>query len=209
MSQAGIEHTRDPEMMRLFVESGCLGNVIGFESLDPDNLRQMRKAGNLHAFDGYAEALHTLREHHLQTWAAFGLGYDHDTVESILATCEWGIQNRFTFAAFNVMMPYPGTPLYDRLRAEGRLLYDGQWWLHPDYRFNYAAFKPRRMTADELTEAGWACRKRWSSQASIVQRALDTRTNLASPFRFALYCIYNPLFRREAFKRQGMRLGTS
>jgi len=208
VSQAGIEHTRDPEMMKLFVESGCLGNVIGFESLDLGNLRQMRKAGNVRAFDRYAEEVAALREHHLQTWAAFALGYDHDTVESILATCEWGIENHFTFAAFNIIMPYPRTPLYERLAAEGRLLYDGKWWLHKDYRFNYAAFKPKRMTADELTEAGWACRQRWSSHASIFRRALDARTNMATPFRFALYCAYNPLFRREVFKRQGMRLGT-
>jgi radical SAM superfamily enzyme YgiQ (UPF0313 family) len=195
-------------MMKLFVESGCLGNVIGFESLDLDNLRQMRKAGNVRAFDGYAEAVEILRAHRLQTWAAFALGYDHDTVESILATCEWGIANHFTFAAFNIIMPYPRTPLYERLKDEGRLLYDGKWWLHKDYRFNHAAFRPKRMTADELTEAGWACRQRWSSHASILRRALDPQTNMASPFRFALYCAYNPLFRREAFKRQGMRLGT-
>jgi hypothetical protein len=104
-------------------------------------------------------------------------------------------------------MPYPGTPLYARLAAEGRLLYDGRWWLHPDYRFNGAAFRPARMTADELTEATWACRRRWSSPASIVRRALDLRTNMGSPFRFALYCAYNPLYRREALKRQGLRLG--
>ena len=207
VSQAGIEQTRDPELLQLFVESGCLGNVIGFESLDPDNLRQMRKAANLPAFDCYAEAVARLRAHHLQTWAAFALGYDHDTVESILATCEWGISNRFTFAAFNVLMPYPSTSLYRRLEEEGRLLYDGRWWLHPDYRFNHAAFRPKRMTADELTEAAWACRQRWSSTGSIVRRALDARTNMASPLRFLLYCIYNPLFRREAFKKQGMRLG--
>ena len=155
------------------VESGCLGNVIGFESLDIENLRQMRKAPNLVAFDRYAGAVATLRAHHLQTWAAFALGYDNDTVESILATCEWGIENHFTFAAFNVLMPYPSTPFYERLKAEGRLLYDGRWWLHPDFRFNYAAFRPTRMTADELTEAAWACRRRFNSRASIFERALD------------------------------------
>jgi len=207
VSQASLDHTRDPELMRLFVESGCLGNVIGFESLDIENLRQMRKSANLTAFDGYSEAVATLRQHHLQTWAAFALGYDHDTVESVLATCEWGISNHFTFAAFNVLMPYPSTPLYKRLKAEGRLLYDGRWWLHPDYRFNHAAYRPARMTPDQLTETAWACRRRWSSRTSIARRALDLRTNLATPFRFALYCVYNPLFRREAFKRQGMRLG--
>jgi radical SAM superfamily enzyme YgiQ (UPF0313 family) len=208
VSQASVEHTRDPEMMRLFVESGCMGNVIGFESLDGGNLQQMHKAANLAAFDGYVEAVATLREHRLQTWAAFVLGYDQDTVESILATCEWGIANHFTFAAFNVLMPYPSTPFYERLKVEGRLLYDGRWWLHPDYRFNHAAFRPVRMTADELTEAAWACRRRWSSWASITKRVLDWRTNLATPFRFAVYCAYNPLFRREAFKKQSMHLGT-
>jgi radical SAM superfamily enzyme YgiQ (UPF0313 family) len=207
VSQASIDQTRDPELMQLLVESGCLGNVIGFESLNLENLRQMRKSANLPAFDGYAAAIATLREHHLQTWAAFALGYDHDTVDSILATCEWGMDNHFTFAAFNVLMPYPSTPLYKRLEAEGRLLYDGKWWLHPDYRFNHAAFRPARMSADELTDAAWECRRRWSSATSILMRALDMRTNLASPLRFALYCIYNPLFRREAFKKQGMRLG--
>ena len=207
VSQASIEHTRDPELMQLFVESGCLGNVIGFESLDINNLRQMRKGPNLAAFDRYSEAVARLRSHQLQTWAAFALGYDHDTVESVLATCEWGIANHFTFAAFNVLMPYPGTALYERLQAEGRLLYDGRWWLHPDYRFNYAAFRPARMTADELTEVAWDCRKRWSSGSSIFRRALDLQTNLSSPLRFALYCAYNPLFRREAFKKQGMQLG--
>jgi hypothetical protein len=37
-------------------------------------------------------------------------------------------------------MRYPGTPLHERLAAQGRLLSDGQWWLHPDHRFNHAAF---------------------------------------------------------------------
>ena len=208
VSQVSVDHARDPELMELFVESGCLGNVIGFESLDPENLRQMQKAPNVAASDRYADVVATLRAHHLQTWAAFALGYDHDTPASIIATGEWAIENHFAFAAFNIIMPYPSTPLYERLKAEGRLLYDGRWWLHPDYRFNYAAFQPALMSADELTEAAWACRQRWSSRASIVRRALDPRTNLASPFRFALYCAYNPLFRREAFKRQGMRLGT-
>jgi radical SAM superfamily enzyme YgiQ (UPF0313 family) len=207
VSQAGIEHTRDPELLRLFVESGCLGNVIGFESLDIENLQQMDKASNLAAFDGYAGAVARLRDHHLQTWAAFTLGYDHDTVESILATCEWGISNHFTFAAFNILMPYPATPLYKRLQSEGRLLYDGRWWLHPDYRFNYAAFRPARMTPDELTEAAWACRRGWSSRRSIARRLLDPHTNLATPLRFAIFAAYNPLFRKEAFKKQGMRLG--
>ena len=203
-----IDHARDPEMLRLMVASGCLGNVIGFESLDPENLQRMHKATNLRGFDSYTEEVAALRAHHLQTWAAFLVGYEHETTESVAATCDWAMAQRFTFSAFNVLMPYPSTPLYARLKEEGRLLYDGRWWLHPGYRFNHAAFKPARMTADELTEAAWECRRRWSSPASIVKRAFEPHTNMASLERFALYCAYNPLFRREAFKKQSMHLGT-
>jgi radical SAM superfamily enzyme YgiQ (UPF0313 family) len=207
VSQASIDQVHDSELLRLMVESGCLGNVIGFESLDPDNLEQMGKRPNLTGFDRYASAVQTLRAHHLQTWAAFLLGYDHDTPESLLAQCEWAIEQRFTFAAWNVLMPYPGTPLYERLREEDRLLYDGRWWLHPDFRFNSAAFEPRGMTADQLTETAWQCRRRWNSLGSIVRRAFDRSTNMRSLTRFALYAIYNPLYRRESLKRQGLQLG--
>jgi radical SAM superfamily enzyme YgiQ (UPF0313 family) len=55
VSQASIDQVRDPELMSLFAESGCLGNVIGFESLDPESLRQMRP--NLAGFDRYAGAI--------------------------------------------------------------------------------------------------------------------------------------------------------
>jgi hypothetical protein len=79
--------------------------------------------------------------------------------------------------------------------------------LHPDYRFNHAAYRPHLMTADDLTEAGWRCRSRFNSIGAIVRRAFDPKTNMRSPLRFALYCVYNPLFRRESFKKQGMLLG--
>ncbi len=47
VSQASIDMTHDLELMELLAESGCLGNVIGFESLNPGNLQQMKKAPNL------------------------------------------------------------------------------------------------------------------------------------------------------------------
>ena len=84
-----------------------------------------------------------LRDHGMQSWAAFTLGYDHDTLASIAATVDFALESKFTFAAYNILMPYPNTPLYSKLEREGRLLYDGKWWLHPQYRFNDAAFVPR------------------------------------------------------------------
>ncbi|MGA2253993.1 MAG: radical SAM protein, partial [Thermoguttaceae bacterium] len=126
VSQASIDMTQDRELMDLMAKSGCLGHVIGFESLNFDNLRGSRKAPNLteHGSD-YREPLKILRDYGLQVWAAFTCGYDHDTAQSLERTVEFAIQNKFCFAAFNILMPFPGTSFYETLRAEGRLLYGG------------------------------------------------------------------------------------
>lgn len=208
VSQASIDMLKDVELMDLMVRSGCQGNVIGFESIQTNSLVTMGKAVNRSAaVDQYASSIEQLRRLGLQTWAAFTLGHDTDTVETIQATCEFAIRNKFTFAAYNVLMPYPGTPLYAELRDQGRLLYDGQWWLHPDYRFNHAAFRPALMSPEELTKWGFWARSRTNSVRMIFQRALEPRTNLRNPINFAQYWAYNPLFRTEVFKKQDMALG--
>lgn len=211
ISQGSIDMTEDPELMELVEASGCQGFVIGFESVQPASIRGMRKASNLskkfRGWDLYARQVEILRKHHLQTWAAFTLGHDNDTIESIDATFHFAEENKFCFAAFNILMPYPSTPLYDRLEAEGRLLWDGKWWLHPEYRFNHAAFVPKNMTPDELTEAVWQCRDRWNSPKSILKRLWDFRTHLNSPYRFGNYLVYNKLYAHETLTKHGMLFG--
>ena len=207
VSQGSIDMTNDRELMSLLVKSGCLGNVIGFESLNPDTLKQMKKAPNIKNFSHYKEQINILRDYGLQTWAAFTLGHDGDTLTSIEDTLDFALNNKFTFAAFNILVPYPNTPLYQKLAREGRLLYNGKWWLHPDYRFNYAAFEPKNMSADELTLACHQARSRFNSVGSIVSRALDLKTNMRSLYRFGTYLQFNPLFRKEVFKKHGMIFG--
>lgn len=184
------------------------GNVIGFESINPQSLREMRKTSNLQGFCGYEREIQILRGYGLQTWAAFLVGHDADTPKSMYQTLDFAKRSKFTFAAFNILMPYPNTPLYERLRAKGRLLYDGAWWTHPDYRFNHAAFKPAQMTADELTKIAFDLRRRWNSFNSVVRRFFEPKTNMRSLYRAGIYWAYNSLFRREVFKKQGMRLGS-
>ncbi|MCR4658423.1 MAG: B12-binding domain-containing radical SAM protein [Lachnospiraceae bacterium] len=208
VSQGSIDMLDDEELMRLMVKSGCLGLVIGFESIRPDSIENMKKGVNRkYVKDNYREAVEKLRHYGLQTWAAFTIGHDTDTLESIRATCEFAIRNKFTFAAYNILMPYPGTPLYEELKKEGRLLYGGKWWLHEQYRFNYTAFVPKNMTPDELTEAGFNCRRDFNSLKSVLYRLFEPRTNLRNPVRFFTYLIYNPVFRREVYEKQGMTFG--
>ncbi len=201
-SQGSIDMTNDYELMKLMKESGCLGNVIGFESITEKGLKSLNKNVNLHSFSKYKKELEILKDYGLQNWAAFTLGHDAETLDSIDKTLEFALSNKFCFAAFNILTPYPKTELYQRLQNQNRLLYDGKWWLHPDYRLNYAAFIPKNMTADELTEKCFEIRKKWSSIPSIIKRFFNIKTNLMN-FRTAyIFLRYNYLFRKEIFKKQ-------
>ncbi|MBI1284965.1 MAG: radical SAM protein [Thiobacillus sp.] len=207
ISQASLDVTKDPELMKLMERSGCWGNVMGFESITAASLRDAKKSPNISGFSHYEQEVKILREHGMQTWAAFTLGYDHDTIKSIEETVDFALQSKFTLAAYNILMPYPGTPLYKMLDEQNRLLYGGKWWLHPEYRFNQAAFVPTLMSPDELTAACHAARTRFNSFSSLVQRFSDWKTNLRSLSRALSFWRYTLLFRKELYKKHGMRFG--
>lgn len=206
-SQASLDLTRDPEIMKLMADSGNVGNVTGFESITHASLKESKKSPNIGQFTNYEREIRVLREHGMQTWAAFTLGYDNDTYESIIATMDFALENRFTFAAFNILMPYPNTALYHKLEQQGRLLFDGKWWLHPEYRFNQAAFTPVQLSADKLTEACHEARKKFNRPSSLVYRFSDIKTNLKTLWSVGAYWRYSTLFRKEVYKKHGMRFG--
>jgi radical SAM superfamily enzyme YgiQ (UPF0313 family) len=204
--QANIQFASDPELLDLMVRSGCTGLVVGFESRDPANLAAMNKSSNL-ATGSYDEAIERIRDSGLMLWAAFLLGYDHETESSIRETADWALSKKFAFAAFNILTPYPGTAFYDRMKAEGRLLYDGRWWLHDDYRFGGAAFRPRGLSPEKLSELGLEARLRHNSVFQILRRATDFKTNAKDFWSVLTYFAYNPLFRGELLKKHEMMLG--
>ena len=208
VSQGSIDMVHDPELMELMCASGCLGNVIGFESIEPSFMRSSKKTATLKDRDAYDAEIEILKQYGLQTWAAFTIGYDTDTTKGLYCLLEFALRHKFTFAAFNVLMPYPSTPFYKKLEVEGRLLYDGKWWLHPDYNFYHAAFRPAQMSADELTAIGFELRTKFNSTSSVIRRFLDPRTNMRSLYRMAVFWSYNPLFRREVRRKKGMFLGS-
>lgn len=207
VSQASLDVTQDAELMKLMADSGCLGHIMGFESITKASIKEARKSPNIGKFDQYATQIRILREHGFQTWAAFTLGYDHDTPDSVKETLDFALRHRFTFAAFNILMPYPNTPLYDRLTKEGRHLYDGQWWLHPQYRFNAASYVPAQMTPDALTEACYDARRQFNTIPSMLWRFSDISTNMRTLRRMRAFWQFTPVFRREVFKKHGMVFG--
>ena len=118
VGQASIHIARDEELLDLLVKSGCKGLLIGMESLDPANLRDMGKDWNL-AAGTYAESLARFRKHGLAVYGTFVFGYDHDDWDVVRRSVDFAREQRLFLAAFNHLIPFPGTPLYRRLQRRG------------------------------------------------------------------------------------------
>lgn len=205
VSQASINAAHDEEFLRLIKASGCQGLLIGFESLNPDTLRRMRKSFNM-MHGGYEQALANLRRHELRLYVTFILGYDDDGGDTLAETLAFAERHKFYIVAFNHLTPFPGTPLYDRLKTEGRLLYD-RWWLDPAYRYGMVPFAPRGMTAEDVERRCIEARQRFYSLSSILRRSLDFSVNSRNWFMWTHFFSINLLFRSEVLQRKGFPLG--
>ncbi|HVT57027.1 MAG TPA: radical SAM protein [Thermoanaerobaculia bacterium] len=204
VSQASINAAHDEEFLDLIARSGCMGVLIGFESLDPENLRAMNKSFNT-ARGGFEAALANLRRFAIRLYATFIFGYDADTPESFPRTVEFARRHSFYITAFNHLTPFPGTPLYRRLEENGRLLFDA-WWLDDDYSYNRVPFRPQSMTAEELEWGCVAARRSFYSWPSILRRSCDP-VNRADPFMFRNFFLINQLHRADVAGRNHFPLG--
>ncbi|HEY9248408.1 MAG TPA: hypothetical protein VIO38_04720 [Rariglobus sp.] len=109
-------------------------------------------------------------------------------------------------AAFNHLVPFPRTPLYRDLAAQGRLIYP-RWWLHDDYHFGQVPFNPEAMTALAIEAGCNRARRAFYTWSSILKRSLSFRCNSATPRRAWAYWLLNVMLRRELPQKAGLPLG--
>jgi radical SAM superfamily enzyme YgiQ (UPF0313 family) len=159
-----IDVTDDPGLIRNMALAGCTGVFIGFESLSDENLFDANK--KTPKTSDYARRVRILHDYGIQVNGSFVLGFDHDRKEVFARTAEWIEQNRLECATFHILTPYPATPLFRQMEAQGRILHK-DWSL---YDTGHAVFRPQHMTPEEL-ERGYAwIYQRLFSHASIWRR---------------------------------------
>ncbi|SRR5579871_1129023 len=159
-----IDVTDDPSLIRNMALAGCTGVFIGFESLSDDNLADSQK--KTPKTSDYARRVRLLRDYGIQVNGSFVLGFDHDRKDVFARTAEWIEDNRLECATFHILTPYPATPLFRQMEAQGRILHRN-WSL---YDTGHAVFRPKHMTPEEL-EHGYAwIYQRLFSHASIWRR---------------------------------------
>jgi radical SAM superfamily enzyme YgiQ (UPF0313 family) len=204
VSQSSINAAHDEEFLDLLTRSGCQGVLIGFESLNAKNLKEMNKSFNTMR-GGFAKALANLTRHRVRVYGTFIFGYDSDTPESFTRAVEFARDQSLYIAAFNHLTPFPGTPLYARLAAQGRLLYD-PWWLDDRYSYNKIPFQPAAMSPQELQQNCLAARRSFYSWRSIFERGFS-KVNRSNSFMWRNFYFINALHRKDVSLRDHYPLG--
>jgi radical SAM superfamily enzyme YgiQ (UPF0313 family) len=167
IGQCSLAAVKRIENVKLMAESGCKALFIGFESIDEATLQHTGKRQNRPA--QYQEVMDMLHEHGISTWGSFVFGFDTDDSEVFDRTVEFGIQMRLTMASYAILTPYPGTKLYRRLLAEGRLT-DERWWLRRDHDAGSPYFLPQRMSREQLREGWVRAWQRFYAPSAILKR---------------------------------------
>lgn len=179
VSQCSLSIADDPELLDLAARSGCIGLLIGFESISAEVLKSIGKQVNLQR--NYEEAIHRIHGRGIHIQASFIFGFDEDTPESIPATVRFVKENRLTGVNYCRLTPFPGTRLYADLLKEGRII-DRDW---SKYDRQNVVFQPRNFTPRELQEKiFWAYRQTYNLRSLWERRPFSFQ-------HFSLYLVLN------------------
>lgn len=156
---------RDPEMLDLMARAGCNLLFVGFESVNPEALQEMKKNQTVE------EIRHAIREIHkrkIRVHGMFVLGFDSDNVATMNATVRFALAEKIATVHFLILTPFPGSSFYTRILAEGRLL-DMSW---DTFDGQHVKFIPRRVTPWELQRAQILAHARFYALWRVVARLL-------------------------------------
>jgi len=205
MGQGSLTMAKDDELLEAMALSGCLGVLVGFESLRTDTLKLMNKEFNT-KLGNYKELIKKMHSYGIAIYGTFIFGYDSESVDDIQRTVEAALEFGIFIGAFNPLIPFPGTPLCQQFQREGRLT-DEAWWLSPSFRFGDAPFTPLNMTAEELHEGCITARKRFYSYPGILKRARNVVGNCGTLSKAGGYFWLNYLLRKEVDQKDRLPLG--
>lgn len=164
VGQSSTAIARDEELLDLCRRSGCMGLLIGFETLSREKLAGVRKGFNRP--DDYLQAIRKIHDYGIGISGAFVFGLDGDDEGVFDRTYEFVQKAKIESPYFSILTPYPGTRLHAKLSVEGRIL-DTDW---SNYNTNTVVFRPVGMTADKLFDGYYRIQNAVHSIPALVSR---------------------------------------
>jgi radical SAM superfamily enzyme YgiQ (UPF0313 family) len=144
-TEASLNLADDPELLRLFRAAGFEWAFLGLETPDPETLREAAKTQNL-----AGDMLGAVRRIHaagIDILAGFIVGFDRDTAKAFDVQRRFIRESGIMVAMVGLLTALPKTPLYERLKKEGRLIEGAANGDNTNARSNIV---PKNMSAAEM-----------------------------------------------------------
>ena len=175
-----VQSVLKPALLEKAVQAGLRSLFVGFETLNPQSLREQRKYQNLHR--DYNQAVRRLHDLGVMVNGSFVFGMDHDDESVFDRTVAWAIEQGIETATFHILTPYPGTALYERMHAAGRITtYE---WERYDTR--HVVYRPTHLSPEALERGYWQAYRDFYRWGSIWQGA-STKPTLFGKLRHVAY----------------------
>lgn len=168
LGHASVNIAKDPDMLRLCQQSGCMGLLIGFESLSAETMRSIGRKSRLQ--HNYLDAIQRIHDHGIGIDGSFVFGFDTDDPDVFSRTLDFVTLAGIEAPYFSILTPYPGTRLYQRMAKEKRITCTD--WTR--YDTSHVVFQPLTMSTDQLLEGYWTTFKNAYSPRGIADRLRNT-----------------------------------
>jgi radical SAM superfamily enzyme YgiQ (UPF0313 family) len=145
-TQVRVDAAKDPELIKMMKKAGCHTVFIGFESVNPDSLHELKKSQEV---EDIVRAIKIFRKYHIHIHGMFIVGLDQDNWKTVKKTVRFAKKHRLTSVQFMIMTPLPGSELYDLFKKKKRILFK-DWSL---YDAHHVVFKPTNFSEADLQAA--------------------------------------------------------
>ena len=173
LTQASMDIAKDPELLDLMQASGCIGVFLGIESFGQESLKAANKRQN--KVEYYQTCIQALHDHGIAVMAGFIAGFDGDSPQAIVDMADHLYEVGVDVPFLSVLTPYKGTPLYNQLQRQERLLPGRGWQFYNGYN---VAFRPRDMSPEELLQAHRTLWKTAFSTRHVAKRLIHSLPQL-------------------------------
>ncbi|MCE5231380.1 B12-binding domain-containing radical SAM protein, partial [bacterium] len=173
---ATVEIANHPDLLDVMRRGGCVYLLLGFESVNQSNLRDMRKGFN--RANDYRRVMDMLHGHGITVQGCFVFGLDDDDRSIFARTVEQVLDLKVDIPRYSLYTPYPGTALFKRMVAENRIL-SFNW---EDYDTMHVVIEPKQMTPQELYDGFKRAYRETFRYSHILRRVAGLRLTSAVNF---------------------------
>ncbi|MFH0773880.1 MAG: radical SAM protein [bacterium] len=197
-AQVRTEITKKPEFVKKMKQAGCNTVYVGFESVNPETLKDMKKGQDV---EDIKRSIATFAKQSILVHGMFVLGGESDTKDVFKMTQDFCRKTGLDYVQYGVLTPIPGSEFYTQIEKEGRFLHKN-WSLYDGL---HTVFSPKNMGADELQRGMIECFSDFYSYTNAVNAGLnlvfDTiKSSLCSLYRKAYFPSLLPFIMKFAGK---------